>query len=89
MSSFKEQNEDYTIRFIGSLELMRNDLFKLEGQAALDAFDTLSPMAFKVDLWRFVVIFHIGGVYCDSKLTLEQPLDILLSQHRFTNIASQ
>jgi mannosyltransferase OCH1-like enzyme len=90
LSSFKEQNPDYEFRFIGSLQELRNDMLRLEGESGLKAFDTFTPMAFKVDLWRIVMMYHYGGVYCDSKLTLEEPLDILLSQnYKFSTSASQ
>lgn len=57
VASFRLQNPDYQYRFIGSLEEMRKDILDFEGNATLHAFDTLTPMAYKVDLWRIVMMF--------------------------------
>jgi len=33
----------------------------------LKAYDTLIPHAFKADLWRYCVLYKMGGIYLDSK----------------------
>lgn len=38
--------------------------FKVE---VLNAFDTLIPGAYKADLWRYCVLFILGGIYLDIK----------------------
>lgn len=38
------------------------------GRDLLLAFDTLLPMAYKSDLWRYYVLYRFGGVYMDCKL---------------------
>lgn len=37
-------------------------------QSVLNAFDTLNPIAYKVDLWRYCVMYKKGGIYVDIKL---------------------
>lgn len=59
--SFQQLNPHYQYRFMGSLEAMREDISEFESVQVLDAFDTLTPLAYKVDLWRLVVMFHFGG----------------------------
>lgn len=61
ITSFKEHNPNYESRFIGSIEDMRNDILEFEGGTVLEAFDTLVPFAYKVDLWRLVMMYNIGG----------------------------
>lgn len=61
ITSFNEQNPNYISRFVGSVEDMRKDILDLEGKTVLEAFDTLTPFAYKVDLWRVVMMYHLGG----------------------------
>jgi mannosyltransferase OCH1-like enzyme len=61
MRSFSELNPNYSFRFISSLQGLRQDIIELEGDAVLKAFDQLVPLAFKIDLWRLVVLYHYGG----------------------------
>lgn len=37
-------------------------------QDVLDAYDMLLPEAYKADLWRYCVLYKLGGIYLDSKL---------------------
>jgi len=34
----------------------------------LNAFDALTPIAYKIDLWRYCVIYKNGGIYVDIKM---------------------
>ncbi|KAJ8603202.1 hypothetical protein CTAYLR_003815 [Chrysophaeum taylorii] len=43
-----------------------------------EAFGLLRPWAFKADLWRYCVLYACGGVYVDSKLSLNEPFDEFL-----------
>ena len=36
-----------------------------------EAFQQLGPFAFKVDLWRYAMLYACGGVYVDSKMRLQ------------------
>jgi mannosyltransferase OCH1-like enzyme len=37
------------------------------GRIILNAYDSLIPGAYKADLWRYCVLFKLGGVYLDIK----------------------
>ena len=50
----------------------------LEGLRARRALDLLHPIAYKVDLFRVIALFHYGGFYCDSKVVPIFPLDRFL-----------
>jgi len=43
-------------------------------QGAYQAFSTLKPIAFKVDLWRLMILWSKGGVYLDFEMRLERKL---------------
>lgn len=77
MMSFRYLNPGYEHYFFG-LEKARQYIFVREGARALNAFDRLRPMAYKVDLWRLIAVYHEGGVYSDSKLNILKPLDMFL-----------
>ena len=37
--------------------------------SVLNAYDTLIPGAYKADLWRYCVLYKMGGIYLDIKLS--------------------
>eukprot|EP00746_Dinoflagellata_sp_MGD_P161617 gnl/MRDRNA2_/MRDRNA2_88831_c0_seq1.p1 gnl/MRDRNA2_/MRDRNA2_88831_c0~~gnl/MRDRNA2_/MRDRNA2_88831_c0_seq1.p1 ORF type:complete len:331 (-),score=45.31 gnl/MRDRNA2_/MRDRNA2_88831_c0_seq1:5-997(-) len=41
---------------------------------AWEAFNALRPIAYRVDLWRAMVLWESGGVYADAKIKLTRPL---------------
>ena len=43
-----------------------------------DAFDALIPWAYKIDLWRTVIIWRQGGIYLDADTRLLKPIDRIL-----------
>jgi len=40
-------------------------------QNVLDAFNSMIPMAYKADLWRYCILYAYGGIYLDIKYRLE------------------
>jgi hypothetical protein len=78
MATFRELNPDWCIPRYSSHGQLRSMIEELEGQEAAAAFDALKPAAFRVDLWRYVVLYHHGGVYADCKLSLVAPLSTLV-----------
>ena len=75
--SFQSLNPSFEHRLATDPD-MRSQIARLEPMETLLAFDALRPSAFKADLWRYVVLYHFGGVYADIKLTLLAPLGMLL-----------
>lgn len=43
----------------------------------LEAYDCLVPGAFRADLWRLIILYDFGGVYCDVGFVAEAPLRLL------------
>jgi len=44
------------------------------GFSAFDAWRYLRPMAFRADLWRYMVLWMHGGIYMDAKIMLVQDI---------------
>ena len=43
-----------------------------------DAFNVLIPWAYKIDLWRTVIVWRQGGIYLDADTRLLKPIDRIL-----------
>lgn len=41
----------------------------LREKSALMALNTLRPIAYQIDLFRLLILYHFGGVYTDTRLT--------------------
>jgi len=79
MTLLRINNPSYEHR-VTSIEEMASYIGEREGERGLRAFMTLKPIAFKVDLFRLVALYHHGGVYLDSKLITISPLDAILPE---------
>jgi FkbM family methyltransferase len=44
----------------------------------LDCYDRIIPGAFKADLWRYCVLYKLGGVYCDIDMLSFASFDYLI-----------
>jgi len=62
----KNQHSDYEYQlfFIDEAREFIRDFFETK---VLEAFDSLVPIAFKSDLWRYCVLYKYGGIYIDLK----------------------
>lgn len=58
------------------------ELEKVGVPGASDAWHKLRPMAFRADLWRYMILWSEGGVYLDHKLMLNAPLASLVNRSR-------
>lgn len=47
----------------------------------VEAFDTLIPGAYKSDLWRYCILYKLGGVYLDIKFKTLAPLIPLIENN--------
>lgn len=48
----------------------------------VNAFDLLRPGAYKSDLWRYCILYKLGGVYFDIKIIPIVSLHKLISEHK-------
>jgi len=44
-------------------------------------YDRLNIIVAKVDFWRYLVLYHYGGVYLDMDSSVDAPLDELICHH--------
>jgi hypothetical protein len=50
-------------------------------QKVVDAYKSLKPGAYKSDLWRYCILYKLGGVYLDVKFYTAVPIVNLLEKH--------
>ena len=50
--------------------MRREFISKYFNKDVLEAYDTLLPGAYKADLWRYCILYKMGGIYMDIKYTL-------------------
>ena len=74
MESWKQKNPNWEYKLFTAQERIKF-IKKHFGKEVLDAYYTLVPGAFKADLWRYCVLYVHGGVYVDSDMICETPLD--------------
>lgn len=53
----------------------------------VDAYISLKPGAYKSDLWRYCIMYKLGGVYLDAKFYTAVPLISLIEEHNEIFIA--
>ena len=66
IDTLKHQYSDYEYQLF-FLEESREFIREHFETKVLEAFDSLVPIAFKSDLWRYCVLYKYGGIYLDLK----------------------
>lgn len=66
-------NPEYEYRFYNDTT-DRIDYIKRYEPDLLPTYESILPGAFKADLFRYLVLYHEGGVYLDDKSTIIEPL---------------
>jgi mannosyltransferase OCH1-like enzyme len=64
----KAQNPEFTYRLFDDA-MCRSFIQDNFDASILYAYDTLIPDAYKSDLWRYCILYILGGVYIDIKYT--------------------
>ena len=86
MQSWQTLNPDWNHYFFTSKERW-NYIQDNFSQEILEAYDSLVPGAYKADLWRYCILYHMGGVYADIKIILNNSLYKLLDlDTEFTSV---
>ena len=65
----KSQNPQFRFYFYDD-NMRREFISKHFNKDVLEAYDTLLPGAYKADLWRYCILYKMGGIYMDIKYTL-------------------
>jgi len=72
-----EMNPEFNVH-IYDTGMSRDFIKRHFDKEVVDAYDTFIPMAFKSDLWRYCILYILGGVYVDIKYYSVIPLiDVL------------
>ena len=71
--SLLEMNPEFDY-YLYSDEACRKFIQNNFNEDVLKAFDTLKPGAYKSDLWRYCILYKLGGVYLDIKYYSIEPL---------------
>lgn len=69
INNIKTQNPEFK-HFLFDDNDCRNFIKKHFRKEVLTAYDSLIPGAFKADLWRYCVLFIVGGIYIDIKFKM-------------------
>ncbi|KAG2373775.1 hypothetical protein C9374_011864 [Naegleria lovaniensis] len=80
MASFKNLNCNYSYRYYGDEEALQM-LMEHFGKDSDEvyAFQHLIPGAYKIDFWRYAVLWIHGGYYADADMVLRESLDSWIS----------
>jgi mannosyltransferase OCH1-like enzyme len=62
----KKSNPEFEHKLF-NIDMCREFIKNNFEERILNAFDNIIPYAFKVDLWRYCILYLNGGVYLDSK----------------------
>lgn len=80
LATYRTLNPHYEHFSFGE-DTARKYIAEHEPPHVLEAYNLLAPLAYKADLWRYVVLYHEGGVYADAKSIALAPLDVWLPAH--------
>jgi len=62
----KQQNPEFKC-YLFDDNMCRIFLIKNFSQDVVNAFESLNPGAYKADLWRYCILYSMGGIYLDIK----------------------
>lgn len=77
IDKIKQLNPDYTHKIYTDEEM--DDFVNMNfDQNIQDCYNRLNIIVAKVDFWRYLILYKLGGVYLDMDSTIERPLDKLI-----------
>jgi mannosyltransferase OCH1-like enzyme len=79
IDTYKRLNPQYTYHLYTDEDMDRFVNENYKGEIA-DCYNRLNIIVAKVDFWRYLVLYHYGGVYLDMDSSIEQPLDTLITE---------
>lgn len=75
--SWKQFNPDYEYRFYDDADCLR--LVRTEFPRLAGLYESLPLSILRADLFRYLAVYHFGGLYADVDMECLQPLSRLLS----------
>lgn len=85
VDGLKNENPDFA-HFLFDVDDCRNFIAEYFDEEVLRAYDSLIPIAYKSDLWRYCVLYIYGGIYIDVKfeqICSGQTLNELITDEHF------
>jgi len=73
LASFRECHPDRAHQ-VYDLDMARDFLIKHFDKTVLEAFESLRPLAYKADLFRYCLLYELGGIYADVSLYFHAPV---------------
>lgn len=77
MKKLMDDNIDYEYIYFNNDDA-RKYLDENFNKKVLNAFDKVKPGAYKADLFRYCILYKMGGVYIDTPMVSKAPLDFLI-----------
>ena len=74
-----EFNPDYDYYFYNDIDC-RKFIFDNYNDEILNSYDTLYPVAYKADLFRYLLIYKYGGIYLDNKYIVRTSFDSIINE---------
>lgn len=79
----KKQNPEFKYYFYDDIQCRRFIADNYDSDV-LDAYDRLVPGAYKADLWRYCILYKLGGIYMDIKMRPTNNfklIDLTMNEH--------
>lgn len=77
IQTWKDLNPDYEYELFNEAKI-KTFLENNFPPIYLETYNLLLPRAYRVDFWRYCILYKYGGVYSDSKMTLLKPLSKII-----------
>lgn len=79
METFRRTAAGYDIRFYDDA-MCKEFIRSHEGDEALAHYNRIHDGAHRADLWRYIALYHYGGVYLDIKIRPRKHLDTIFTR---------
>jgi mannosyltransferase OCH1-like enzyme len=80
VQSLIDFNPDYQYYFYNDIEC-REFIQKHYNENILNTYDLLYPVAYKADLFRYLIIYKYGGIYIDNKYLVRKSFDSIINEN--------
>ena len=84
-TKLKEKNSNYKYYFSNKND-RRDFIRKNFDPIVLEVYDKIIPGAFKADLWRYCVLYKLGGIYADIDMICLNSFDKVIKAVSYTHL---
>lgn len=72
-NTWKDLNPEYDYRYFSDIDIKKFIIDNYDSEI-LELFNSFKVPVMKADLWRYLVIYKMGGVYCDIDTLCKNPI---------------